>query len=480
MLIRDLHRLGCMALFQISHDPDLTDPKVSIIRFCSPLWKPCITDNDDILTAIHAMLYRFEPDISHKQSSYRSYNVFTSDELMKEPHLRWIMDYSLPHQPKRVCLEAPRHYRELGRCIKALPLPLWRQFLQHALQSFSKDLFSDTVDTSEPLESHIVAIAASAWIQDSTLQVITMDRAYLVTARTAVQKLVEQVRSTLLNAVTRSGWEKETIEEMTRKVRNMIVIVGWHNMPHAEQCDSVSNTFDELVIEGHKAQYDNVWTQQHTTDRHQWRFMSGVAVNAVYNRDANVIYVPPAIMHPPFFTLNGSDVDNFAGIGAIIAHEMMHAFDYESQRIDASGRIRGWWSPRDYRHYLHQCRKIVKLFSEDTSITGLLRTHGFATINENIADMAALPIVYAAFNRSLDRKEADRFFQLFASMQLSMSDDSDDDDNHATDVARINLPLSCFQPFLDLYNVKDGQPMHTPKERRPIFIRDLPMSSHAH
>ena len=50
-------------------------------------------------------------------------------------------------------------------------------------------------------------------------------------------------------------------------------------------------------------------------------------VNAYYNPQKNLIVFPAAILQAPFYDLHQSSSANYGGIGAVIAHEISHAFD---------------------------------------------------------------------------------------------------------------------------------------------------------
>ena len=50
-------------------------------------------------------------------------------------------------------------------------------------------------------------------------------------------------------------------------------------------------------------------------------------VNAYYMPSNNEIVFPAAILQPPFFDPKADDASNFGGVGAVIGHELTHAFD---------------------------------------------------------------------------------------------------------------------------------------------------------
>src|SRR6187397_2621419 len=81
-------------------------------------------------------------------------------------------------------------------------------------------------------------------------------------------------------------------------------------------------------------------------DPEQWG-MTPQTINAYYNPVRNEIVFPAAILQPPFFNLEADDAVNYGAIGAVIGHEMSHAFDDKGSRYDGEGNLRNWWTPED-------------------------------------------------------------------------------------------------------------------------------------
>ena len=68
-------------------------------------------------------------------------------------------------------------------------------------------------------------------------------------------------------------------------------------------------------------------------DRTEWG-MTPQTINAYYNPTMNEIVFPAAILQPPFFNVEADDAINYGGIGAVIGHEISHAFDDQGSKYD--------------------------------------------------------------------------------------------------------------------------------------------------
>ena len=54
----------------------------------------------------------------------------------------------------------------------------------------------------------------------------------------------------------------------------------------------------------------------------------------------NQIVFPAAILQAPFYDLAQSSSANYGGIGAVIAHEISHAFDTNGASFDENGSLK--------------------------------------------------------------------------------------------------------------------------------------------
>src|SRR3712207_4126006 len=125
-------------------------------------------------------------------------------------------------------------------------------------------------------------------------------------------------------------------------------------------------------------------------DRGEW-FMTPQTVNAYYNPPMNEIVFPAAILQPPFFDPVADDAVNYGAIGAVIGHEISHAFDDQGSKYDATGNLRDWWTPQDRQHFEERTAGLVAQYAGYEPLPGTT-INGELTLGENIADLAGVGI----------------------------------------------------------------------------------------
>ena len=124
-------------------------------------------------------------------------------------------------------------------------------------------------------------------------------------------------------------------------------------------------------------------------DRQLWgEDMPAMIINAGYAPTNNDITFPAAIFQAPFYSSENTSSENYGGIGAVIAHEISHAFDPNGSKFDEKGNLRDWWSKEDFEKFAELAQAEVKLF--DGIQIGRTKVNGHQTVGENVADLGGL------------------------------------------------------------------------------------------
>lgn len=208
-------------------------------------------------------------------------------------------------------------------------------------------------------------------------------------------------------------------------------------------------------------------------DKTEW-FMNPHDVNAYYSPNYNEIVFPAGILQGDFF---GDDmIKNFGGIGVVIGHEITHGFDDEGCKFDSNGNLNMWFSNIDTKNFSDKSIKLQKQF-DNLSIEGL-KLDGKLTLGENIADLGGVSISYMAMEEymkyktiNLTDEDKKKFFKSFAKIWKSKATPESTrmrvtTDPHSPPIYRVNQILGNFKPFLDLYEIKEGNDMYINEEDR--------------
>jgi putative endopeptidase len=96
---------------------------------------------------------------------------------------------------------------------------------------------------------------------------------------------------------------------------------------------------------------------------------------------------------------------NYGTIGAVIGHEITHAFDDEGRKFDAKGNLKDWWTKEDAKRFEKSADILRKQYDAFVAVDDV-HVNGSLTLGENIADLGGVLIAYDAFVESQKGKES--------------------------------------------------------------------------
>lgn len=310
-----------------------------------------------------------------------------------------------------------------------------------------------------------------------------VEKSFSEDSKKRVEDMVDNLQAALKERLQKLEWMNDTtkqkaMEKMASFTRKMAYPSKWKDMSKlnisresfaANAMNSAKFSFDEMVAKLGKP-----------IDKSEW-LMGAHIVNAYYNPVQNEICFPAGILQPPFFNPEAEDAVNYARMGAVIGHEMIHGFDDQGAQFDAKGLFQMWWTPGDYSKFTEKTKSLVSQYNTYMPIAGdtTTRVNGELTLGENIADFGGLTVAYYAYQKSLEGKKKEtilgytpeqRFFISFAQIWKNNATDKALSTQVATDPHspakfRVNGTLSNMPEFFTAFNIKEGDKMRQPKDK---------------
>jgi putative endopeptidase len=207
-------------------------------------------------------------------------------------------------------------------------------------------------------------------------------------------------------------------------------------------------------------------------------------VNAYYYHETNEMVIPAGSFFWPFFHQlhKGWLGWNYGGIGAVIAHEITHAFDKEGKQYDATGKSVDWWTKEDDTAYIERTRALVRLYGQ-AKVLGQ-HVNGASTVNENLADLGGLAIALDALRQALkgggfsDTERKKQLRDFFVSYTVSWRTKEQSErrlqrlllDRHAPVELRVNLIVAQFDEWYEVFGIQTGDTLYIPPEERVRFF----------
>jgi putative endopeptidase len=308
---------------------------------------------------------------------------------------------------------------KLAALVGSEPLQNWKDWLAfHQLSSQANVLpkaFRDAnfafygttlAGTPQQRPRDILALNATSNALQDAVGKAYVDKYFPASSKAEIQKMVDNIKAAFAKRVQAIDWmAPSTKEEALKKVKNIVVGVGypdtWRDYSGLQIAadNAYANQKNTALVE-YKHQIAKIGKPM---DRAEW-WMPPQLVNAVNLPVQNALNFPAAILVKPFFDPTADAAFNYGGIGATIGHEISHSFDNGGALFDASGALRNWWTPADFKKFTASGDALARQFDQYEALPGL-HVNGKLTLSENIADVAGLNAAYDAYRASLGGKE---------------------------------------------------------------------------
>lgn len=239
--------------------------------------------------------------------------------------------------------------------------------------------------------------------------------AHKARAEALVQAILAQARSSVASLPWMSDATRaEALAKLARCTARVGYPAVWRNYGALKvvRGDAAGNR-----ARARRFEWERLAAQSGTrVDRAQW-LMSPLEPNAYYDPVQNEINIPAGILQAPFFDQAADDAANYGGIGALVAHEISHAFDTSGSQFDSRGVQRDWWGAQDKQAFAAFSERMVQQFDAEEALPGI-RVNGKLTLSENLADLMGLQLAWRAYRSAAGaaytRESGQRFFQAYA------------------------------------------------------------------
>lgn len=293
-------------------------------------------------------------------------------------------------------------------------------------------------------------------------------------AKKDVYDMVDKIIKMYQKRLTENPWlQEETKQKANLKLGTMKVMMGYPDslpeiykqMTYDENLSLYENYIDNLK----KHQLDKLAKYGEKVDHSIWE-MPSCMVNAYYNPSFNLICFPAAILKEPFYSLKQTKSQNFGGIGAVIGHEISHAFDNNGANFDENGNMNNWWQESDFAEFKKLTNRMIKQF--DGIEIGGGKVNGTQVVSENLADVGGLACAVACLKEESEYNLQEFFCQFARSWAAKFRKEFQElmlkTDVHAPAKLRANIHSSNMDEYYQTFDVKEGDGMYLAPEERII------------
>lgn len=529
-LLRNTEFSYFQPLVNLSVGPDYKDSTVNVLYIsCSNLglgnsfyYKDNSTNSQKIkeayinyLTRLHLLygedeeesrknaetFYKIENSIAQKIPSYeeeardenriqKSYNVYTVKELDKfAPNINFskLLTNLNINQSCKIIVENPEELKVVNSIIKKENIDNVKSFFKTCvLLNTDNFLTSAHREACDELRKIFYGVESTELNEGSGVKFVTCQLNEIVSklyvnkyfdkeSKYDVENMSKEIIKNFEKRLQSNAWmSQSTKEKALDKLENVNVKVGypenWSDYSDIEirsyeEGGSLVENIMNIYVSQSKKQFLKL---DKPVNKSEWN-MGACTVNAYYNALNNEIVFPAGILQEPFYDKNASKEKNLGGIGAVIGHELTHAFDNTGAQFDEKGKLKKWWSENDYKEFINRSKKVIDYYS-NVEINDGKFVNGFLTVGENISDLGGIACVLDIAKKT-ENPNLKALFENYATIWREVSTKELKEyllsnDPHSPKKVRVNVVLSQFEDFYKTYNIKEGDEMYVKPEDR--------------
>ncbi|MBP5091993.1 MAG: M13 family metallopeptidase [Bacilli bacterium] len=389
--------------------------------------------------------------------------------------------------PTTINVADPRAIKEFTAYFDESKLPLYVHWLYvHCLVSASTYLTEEMAETAKMFRKAIYGIAASPSIEKQAYRAasnlfsqavgVYYGRKYFgEEAKADVVDMCKKVIAKYKERIAGNAFLKKTTKDKAiSKLSAIEIKMGYPDFIH--------HVYSKIHIDPYKSLLDvsidatrvfvlyNLSLLWEAVDHKKWG-MPGHMVNASYNPFANDITFPAAILQKPFYSISQAKEENLGGIGAVIGHEISHAFDNNGAQFDEKGSLNQWWDKEDYAAFQKLTDDMINEFDGIDLYDG--KVSGKLIVSENIADNGGMAVTLGIM-KDIEGADYQKYFMNWARVwclkgRLPYLQYLLKNDVHAPAVLRANMQPRNFPEWYEAFGVTEKDKMYLPEDKRIII-----------
>lgn len=425
-------------------------------------------------------------------------NYFTKTQLESQfPLLSWTTVFqNLNIDSGKILVSQPEFFKALNNQLAETSLATWKDYLKVKLLGNAAPYLSSPFvkadfgfyttalsgQTGMKPRGEVIVNVLDSKVGEA-LGKLYIEKYFTTDAKKRIDDLVQNVITTFGERIKKNDWMTDsTKEKALQKLSALRRKIAYPDKWRDYTSLTIGNNYYENVkaASAFNFRYEMNLIGK-PVNRDMWQ-MTPPTLNAYSNSRNNEIVFPAGILLAPFFDKDADDAVNYGGIATVIGHEISHGFDDQGSKFDALGKFNNWWTNTDKENFQKKGNGLAQQFDQYVALD-TLHVNGRLTLGENIGDLCGVTVAYEAFKKTPEGQSSQlidgltpdqRFFLSWATIWRTKQRDESLrtqvlTNPHSPARFRVNGPLSNLASFYNAFDVKEGDKMWRPANKRIVI-----------
>ena len=445
---------------------------------------------------------QYKMDKVERRDPVKTYNPKSLDEIQDMlPMINWekYLNKIGINNLDTIIVSDLKYFSHLKTILEKENIDDWRIYFEWGVLNNSASLLTEDMEfanwefysktlrgVQEQKSRNERAVSTINWSIGQALGKLYVDKKFPPEAKKTAQNMINNIIDAFRIRIQNLDWmDAETKLKAIEKLEKITVKIGYpdkwkdYSKLNIMSIDQGGSYFENRMNLAIWNREENLAKLFKDVDKKEW-YMSPQIVNAYYSPSNNEIVFPAGILQPPFYDFQADPAVNYGGIGAVIGHEISHAFDDSGADYDGEGNLVKWWTDNDFEKFNELGDALAKQYSEIEVLPELF-INGKFTLGENIGDLGGVNSAYDGLELYLSKygpidnidgfTQQQRFFLSWATIwRTKMREEALRTrvmtDPHSPGMYRGYVPLQNIQAFYDAFNIKESDNMYLRPNKR--------------
>tara|TARA_S200000501_G_C20854956_1_gene757359 strand:- start:540 stop:2624 length:2085 start_codon:yes stop_codon:yes gene_type:complete len=411
--------------------------------------------------------------------------------------------YNIGIKPDTIIVSDLNYFKTLGQILDANNISEWQIYFKWGILNSSASMLTEEIEIAnwefysktlrgaqkqKPRNER--AISSLNWSIGQAIGKLYVAKKFPPEAKANAQEMIDNIIEAFKARIQNLTWmNDDTKIKAIDKLEKITVKIGypdeWKDYSGLDiiPLSEGGTYFNNRMNQSFWSRKENLDKLNKEVNKEEW-YMSPQIVNAYYSPSNNEIVFPAGILQPPFYDFQADPAVNYGGIGAVIGHEISHAFDDSGADYDGDGNLVKWWSDEDFEKFNALGDSLAAQYGKIEVLPNLF-INGKFTLGENIGDLGGVNSAYDGLQLFLDKNDTipdidgftqnQRFFISWATIwRIKMREEALRTrimtDPHSPGMYRGYVPLQNVEAFYQAFDINEGNKMYLkPNERVEIW-----------
>lgn len=305
---------------------------------------------------------------------------------------------------------------------KMIELGLWWEVVSTLLPYVDSEMFNLKNSGSKTREEACAKITVST--MGMAISYLYATKPKYIKAKAEIQTMYENIQASLQEIVQQSSWMDEKTRQRTLKklksVRSNIVYPNEMKTPQYlnaiyNDTQIMNNFYDTMIsiVQNEVTKRLKKLNQINNIHDETW-LVSPNYDNSFYHQNHNTMYILAGLVGLSIYN-NSLRALDYGAVGAVVGHELSHAFDSEGRHYNEIGNLENWWEPKTSDIYAEKIKCFLDAYSNyDITVGNItLKTDSKITSAEDIPDNIGFKASLLAYRKYRDAFNEEPFLPQF-------------------------------------------------------------------